>query len=45
MYCAIDLKSNTFGFYLRKTRNPKAVKRFFKKVLQSFHVSSLYHNW
>ncbi|WP_396124441.1 DDE-type integrase/transposase/recombinase [Bacillus pseudomycoides] len=27
-------------FYLGKTRNHKAAKRFFKKALRSFHISN-----
>ncbi|MDA6156711.1 DDE-type integrase/transposase/recombinase, partial [Escherichia coli] len=30
---------NTIDFYLSKTRDHKAAKRFFKKALRSFHVS------
>jgi transposase-like protein len=37
--CAVDSKGNTIDFHLSKTRDQKAAKRFFKKVLQSFHVS------
>lgn len=36
---AVDSKGNTIDFYLSKTRDKKAAKRFFKKVLRSFHVS------
>ncbi len=39
LYCAVDSKGNTIDFYLSKTRDQKAAKRFFKKALQSFHVS------
>ena len=39
LYRAVDSKGNTIDFYLSKTRNHKAAKRFFKKALQSFHVS------
>jgi len=35
----VDFEGNTINFYLSKTRTHKAVKRFFKKVLQFFHVS------
>ncbi|PHC28099.1 IS6 family transposase, partial [Bacillus pseudomycoides] len=35
----VDSEGNTIDFYLSKTRNHKAAKRFFKKALQSFHVS------
>ncbi len=39
LYHAVDLKGNTIDFYLSKARNHKAAKRFFKKALQSFHIS------
>ncbi|OSY06480.1 hypothetical protein BTJ48_03353 [Bacillus mycoides] len=39
LYRAVDSKGNTIDFYLRKTRDHRAAKRFFKKALQSFHVS------
>ncbi|WP_018767692.1 IS6 family transposase [Bacillus sp. 105MF] len=39
LYRAVDSEGNTIDFYLSKTRNHKAAKRFFKKALQSFHVS------
>jgi transposase, IS6 family len=39
LYRAVDSKGNTIDFYLSKTRNNKAAKRFFKKALRSFHVS------
>ncbi|SEB21316.1 IS6 family transposase [Bacillus nitratireducens] len=39
LYRAVDSKGNTIDFYLSKTRDHRAVKRFFKKALQSFHVS------
>ncbi|HGE5782755.1 TPA: IS6 family transposase [Bacillus pseudomycoides] len=39
LYRAVDSKGNTIDFYLSKARNHKAAKRFFKKALQSFHVS------
>ncbi|OUB33086.1 IS6 family transposase [Bacillus thuringiensis serovar yunnanensis] len=39
LYRAVDAKGNTIDFYLSKTRNHRAVKHFFKKALQSFHVS------
>ncbi|MHA2896550.1 DDE-type integrase/transposase/recombinase, partial [Bacillus cereus] len=38
-YRAVDSEGNTIDFYLSKTRNHKDAKRFFKKALQSFHVS------
>ena len=39
LYRAVDSEGNTIDFYLSKTRDPKAAKRFFKKALRSFHVS------
>ncbi|PDZ02225.1 IS6 family transposase [Bacillus cereus] len=39
LYRAVDSKGNTIDFYLSKARNNKAAKRFFKKALQSFHIS------
>jgi transposase, IS6 family len=36
---AVDSEGNTIDFYLSKTRDHKAAKRFFKKALRSFHVS------
>ncbi|PEV94654.1 IS6 family transposase, partial [Bacillus cereus] len=39
LYRAVDSKGNTIDFYLSKTRDQKATKLFFKKALQSFHVS------
>ena len=39
LYCAVDFEGNTIDFYLSKSRNHKAAKCFFKKALQSFHVS------
>ncbi|PFB91714.1 IS6 family transposase, partial [Bacillus cereus] len=39
LYRAVDSKGNTINFFLNKTRDKKAAKRFFKKALQSFHVS------
>ncbi|UNP79071.1 IS6 family transposase [Bacillus nitratireducens] len=39
LYRAVDSKGNTIDFYLSKARNYKAAKRFFKKALQSFHIS------
>lgn len=38
LYLALDSKRNTINFYLSEVRNHKAVKRFFKKALRSFHV-------
>ncbi|MED4256511.1 IS6 family transposase [Priestia megaterium] len=40
LYGAVDSKGNTIDFYLSKTRDHKAAKRFFKKALRSFHVST-----
>jgi transposase, IS6 family len=40
LYRAVDSEGNTIDFYLSKTRDHKAVKRFFKKALRSFHVSN-----
>ena len=39
LYRAVDSEGNTIDFYLSKTRDTKAAKRFFKKALRSFHVS------
>ncbi|RWS39026.1 IS6 family transposase [Bacillus mycoides] len=39
LYRSVDSKGNTIDFYLSKTRDHKAAKRFFKKALRSFHVS------
>jgi transposase-like protein len=39
LYRAVDSKGSTIDFYLSKTRDQKAAKRFFKKALRSFHVS------
>jgi len=39
LYRVVDPKENTIDFYLSKTRDYKAAKRFFKKALCSFHVS------
>ena len=39
LYRAVDSKGNTIDFYLSKSRNHKAAKRFFKKALRSFYVS------
>jgi len=36
---AVDSKGNTIDFCLSKTRDQKAAKHFFKKVLRFFHVS------
>lgn len=40
LYRAVDSEGNTIDFYLSKTRNHKVAKRFFKKALQSLHVSN-----
>ncbi|WP_142317688.1 IS6 family transposase, partial [Bacillus pseudomycoides] len=39
LYRTVDSKGNTIDFYLSKARNHKAAERFFKKSLQSFHIS------
>ncbi|MEC1903545.1 IS6 family transposase, partial [Bacillus atrophaeus] len=39
LYRAVDSEGNTIDFYLSKTRNKQADKRFFKKVLAFSHVS------
>ncbi|MFJ8531580.1 IS6 family transposase [Bacillus sp. NPDC094106] len=39
LYRAVDSEGNTIDFYLSKTRNHKAAKRFFNKALLSLHVS------
>ncbi|EJR92451.1 IS6 family transposase [Bacillus cereus] len=39
LYRAVDSEGNTIDFYLSRTRNHKASKRFFKKALRSFHAS------
>ncbi|WP_348771252.1 IS6 family transposase [Priestia flexa] len=39
LYRAVDSEGNTIDFYLSKTRDHKAAKRFFKKALRSFRVS------
>ena len=40
LYRAVDSEGNTIDFYLSKAKNHKAAKRFFKKALRSFHVST-----
>ena len=40
LYRVVDSKGNTIDFYLSKSRNHKAAKRFFQKALQSFYVSN-----
>ncbi len=39
LYRAVDAEGSTIDFYLSKSRNHTAAKRFFKKALRSFHVS------
>ena len=39
LYRALDSEGNTIDFYLSKTRDHRAAKRFFKKALRSFLVS------
>ncbi|RAS77286.1 IS6 family transposase [Priestia endophytica] len=39
LYRSVDSEGNTIDFYLSKTRDHKTAKRFFKKALQSLHVS------
>ncbi len=39
LYRAIDSKGNTIDFYLSRTRDAKAAKRFLKKALVSYHVA------
>ncbi len=39
LYRAVDSKGSTIDFYLSKTRDKQAAKRFFKKALRSIHVS------
>ena len=38
-YRAVDCEGNTIEFHLSKTRDKQAAKGFFKKALQSNHVS------
>lgn len=40
LYRSVDSEGNTIDFYLVKTRDHKAAKRFFKKALQPLHVSN-----
>ncbi|AKR38905.1 Transposase (plasmid) [Bacillus thuringiensis serovar indiana] len=40
LYLTADLKGEVSDFLISKTRNYKDAKRFFKKTLQSFHVSN-----
>ncbi|KRF53709.1 MULTISPECIES: IS6 family transposase [Priestia] len=39
LYRAVDSEGDTIDFYLSKTRNKQAAKRFFKKALAFSHVS------
>ncbi|MDM5186222.1 IS6 family transposase [Bacillus sp. DX4.1] len=39
LYRAVDSEGSTIDFYLSKTRDKQAAKRFLKKALRSFHVS------
>ncbi len=39
LYCAVDSEGNTIDFYLSKSRDKKAAKRFFKKALAFSCVS------
>ncbi|EJR97342.1 IS6 family transposase [Bacillus mycoides] len=39
LYRAVDSKGYTIDFHLSKTRDHRSANRFFKKALQSFHVS------
>lgn len=39
LYRVVDSEGNTIDFYLNKTTNHKDANRFFKKTLQSLHVS------
>lgn len=38
LYRAVNSEGNTIDFYLSKSRNHKATRRFFTKDLQSLHV-------
>jgi len=40
LYRAVDSEGNTIDFYLSKTRNKQAAKRFFKKALAFSYVST-----
>lgn len=40
LYRAVDSEGHTIDFYLSKTRDHRAAKRFFKKALRSIHVST-----
>ncbi|MET3689751.1 transposase-like protein [Priestia megaterium] len=39
LYRAVDSEGNTIDFYLSKSRDKRAAKRFFKKALAFSHVS------
>ncbi|CCF16852.1 integrase core domain protein [Brevibacillus laterosporus GI-9] len=39
LYRVVDSEGNTIDFYLSKSRDTKAAKRFFEKALAAFHVS------
>ena len=39
LYRAVDSEGHTIDFYLCKSRNHKATRRFFMKALQFFHIS------
>ena len=44
LYRAVDPKENTIDFYLSKTRDYKAAKRFFKKALSMTRVITVDKN-
>ena len=39
LYRAVDSEGSTIEFHLSKTRDKQAAKEFFKKALQSHHIS------
>ncbi|EOQ04712.1 transposase [Bacillus cereus VDM021] len=39
LYCAVDSEGNTIDFYLSKSRDKQAAKRFFKKALAFSYIS------
>lgn len=39
LYRPVDSEGHTIDFYLCKSRNHRAAKRFFTKTLQFFHIS------
>ncbi len=39
LYRAVDSEGNTIDFYLSKSRDKQAAKRFFKKALAFLYVS------